>query len=146
MQQTVKILSCNADGTAKVACLRQSACSGDCHKCSGCGAVKQTMLFEARNPIGARPGEMVIVESESAPVLKAAAVLYMLPLALFIAGYLLGMQWNLGGLIGALAFALSICIIIAYDRLVMKKKNTVYTIIGYGPKGAHTTHIEENSF
>ena len=44
------------------------------------------MLFEARNPIGARPGEMVIVESESAPVLKAAAVLYMLPLALFIAG------------------------------------------------------------
>ena len=130
MQQTVKILSCNADGTAKVACLRQSACSGDCHKCSGCGVVEQTMLFEARNPIGARPGEMVIVESESAPVLKAAAVLYMLPLALFIAGYLLGMQWNLGGLIGALAFALSICIIIAYDRLVMKKKNTVYTIIG----------------
>ena len=90
MQQTVKILSCNADGTAKVACLRQSACSGDCHKCSGCGAVEQTMLFEARNPIGARPGEMVIVESESAPVLKAAAVLYMLPLALFITGYLVG--------------------------------------------------------
>ena len=146
MQQTVKILSCNADGTAKVACLRQSACSGDCHKCSGCGAVEQTMLFEARNPIGARPGEMVIVESESAPVLKAAAVLYMLPLALFITCYLVGMQWNLGGLIGALAFALSICIIIAYDRLVMKKKNTVYTIIGYGPKGAHATHIEENSF
>jgi len=26
--------------------------------------------------------------------------------------------------------------VIVYDRLVMKKKNTVYTIIGYGPKGA----------
>ena len=35
------------------------------------------------------------------------------------------------GLVGALAFGLSIGIIVAYDRLVMKKKNTEYTIIGY---------------
>ena len=137
MQQTVKVIKCNEDGTAQVACLRQSACSGDCHKCSGCGAVEQTMLFEARNPIGAKPGELVVVESQSGPVLKAAAVLYMLPLVLFIAGYLLGMQWKLGGLIGALAFALSIGIAVAYDRLVMKKKNTVYTITGYAPGQGH---------
>ena len=136
MQQTVKVIKCNEDGTAQVACLRQSACSGDCHKCSGCGAVEQTMLFEARNSIGAKPGELVVVESQSGPVLKAAAVLYMLPLVLFIAGYLLGMQWKLGGLIGALAFALSIGIAVAYDRLVMKKKNTVYTITGY----VHNVH------
>ena len=136
MQQTVKVIKCNEDGTAQVAYLRQSACSGDCHKCSGCGAVEQTMLFEARNPIGAKPGELVVVESQSGPVLKAAAVLYMLPLVLFIAGYLLGMQWKLGGLIGALAFALSIGIVVAYDRLVMKKKNTVYTITGY----VHNVH------
>ena len=136
MQQTVKVLSCQADGTAKVACLRQSACSGDCHKCSGCGAVEQTVVFTASNPLGARPGELVTVESATGPVLKAAAVLYMLPLVLFIAGYLLGMQWKLGGLTGGLAFVLSIGLVIAYDRLVMKKKNTVYTIIGYAVKPA----------
>ena len=135
MQQLVKVLSCHADGSAQVICIRESACSGDCHKCSGCGAVHQAMVFTARNPIGARPGELVTVESATGPVLKAAAVLYMLPLVLFIAGYLLGMQWNLGGLTGGLAFLLSIGLIIAYDRLVMKKKNTVYTIVGYGPKG-----------
>ena len=95
------------------------------------------MVFTARNTIGARPGEMVIVESESGPVLKAAAVLYLLPLVLFIAAYLWGMQWKLGGLTGSLAFGLSIVLIVLYDRFVMKKKNTVYTIIGYGPKGAH---------
>lgn len=137
MQQLVKVLTCAADGTARVACLRQSACSGDCHKCSGCGAVEQTMIFTARNPIGARPGDTVTVESATGPVLKAAAVLYMLPLVLFIAGYLVGMQWNLGALIGGLAFVLSIALIIAYDRLVMQKKNTVYTIIGYAGKSAH---------
>ena len=134
MQQLVKVLTCNPDGTAQVAYMRQSACSGDCHKCSGCGAVEQTMIFTARNPIGATPGALVTVESASGPVLKAAAVLYMLPLVLFIAGYLVGMQWQLGGLIGALAFALSIAIIVCYDRLVMRKRNTVYTIVGYAPK------------
>lgn len=134
MQQLVKVLTCNPDGTAQVAYMRQSACSGDCHKCSGCGAVEQTMIFTARNPIGATPGALVTVESATGPVLKAAAVLYMLPLVLFIAGYLVGMQWQLGGLIGALAFALSIAIIVCYDRLVMRKRNTVYTIVGYAPK------------
>jgi len=135
MQQLVKVLTCGTDDTAQVVYVRQSACSGDCHKCSGCGAVQQSMIFTARNAIGARPGDLVTVESATGPVLKAAAVLYMLPLVLFIAGYLIGMQWNLGGVTGGLAFVLSIGLIIAYDRLVMKKKNTVYTIIGYAPKG-----------
>ena len=135
MQQLVKVLSCEQDATARVMYIRESACSGDCHKCSGCGAVQQKMIFQARNPIGARPGDLVTVESATGPVLKAAAVLYMLPLVLFITGYLVGMQWSLGGLIGALAFALSIVLIVCYDRLVMKKKNTVYTIIGYAHGG-----------
>ena len=137
MQQLVKVISCKENGTAQVACLRQSACSGDCHKCSGCGAVEQTMIFTAQNPIGAKPGDMVTVESATGPVLQAAAMLYLLPLVLFIAGYLIGMQWGLGGLVGALAFVLSIVLVVVYDRLVMKKKNTVYTIVGYGPKGHH---------
>ena len=131
MQQRVKVRSCDPNGTAQVMVLRQSACSGDCHKCSGCGAAEQTVIFTAQNPIGAKPGDLVTVEAASGPVLKAAAVLYMLPLVLFIGGYLLGMQWHLGGLTGLLAFALGIGGTIAYDRLVMKKKNTVYTIIGW---------------
>ena len=131
MRQLVKVLTCGADGTAQVLCIRESACSGDCHKCSGCGAAKETLIFTAQNPIGARPGELVTVESASGPVLKAAAVLYMLPLVLFIGAYLVGMRWHLGGLFGALAFVLSIGLVIGYDRLVMQKKNTVYTIVGY---------------
>ena len=135
MDQTVRVKKAYPDGTADVIRIRESACSGDCHKCSGCGAVQQAMIFQARNPIGARPGDLVTVESATGPVLKAAAVLYLLPLVLFIAGYLVGMQWSLGGLVGALAFGLSILLVVCYDRLVMKKKNTVYTIIGYAPRG-----------
>ena len=132
MEQTVKVLTCEPDGTARVMVIRESACSGDCHKCSGCGAVTQSMLLQARNPIGAKPGELVRIASDSGPVLKAAAILYMLPLVLFIAGYLAGMQWHLGGLTGSAAFVLAILLAILYDRRVGKKENTVYTIIGYG--------------
>ena len=127
MEQMVRVKETYDNGTALVIHVRESACSGDCHKCAGCGAAQQTMLLTVENPIGARVGDMVVISSGTAAVLKAAAVLYMLPLVLFIAGYLLGMQWKLGGLIGALAFALSIGIAVAYDRLVMKKKNKAAT-------------------
>lgn len=135
MEQLARILSNDPDGTAQVLVIRQSACSGDCHKCAGCGAAEQKMLLTAQNPMGAAVGERVILRAESAPVLKAAAMLYMLPLALFFPGYILGARlWQLGGLTGGLAFALGIAGAVLYDRLVMKKKNTVYTITGYAHK------------
>ena len=135
MQQRIKLISCSDDGTAKGILVRESACSGDCHKCSGCGAVQQTMVLEVVNPIGARPGDLVTIESNSGPVLRGAAILYLLPLVLFIVAYLLGMQWNLGSLFGAVAFVLSIALVIVYDRLVARKEETVYTIIGYSHMG-----------
>ena len=75
MEQLVRVRQTHEDGTATVLCVRESACSGDCHKCSGCGAAKESILLRADNPLGARIGELVKVESETAPVLKAAAML-----------------------------------------------------------------------
>ena len=87
MEQLVRVREVHNDGTAVVVHIRESACSGDCHKCSGCGAARETVIFTAGNPIGARPGDLVRVESSTAPVLKAAVVLYVLPLLLFFLGY-----------------------------------------------------------
>ena len=135
MEQLVKVLTANDDGTAQVMHIRESACSGDCHKCSGCGAAKQTMILTAQNQLGARPGDLVVIRSASGPVLAAAAMLYLVPLALFVGGYLAGEYlWSRGGLTGCLAFVMGIAGTIAYDRLVAKKKNTVYTIIRYKEK------------
>lgn len=135
MTQTVRVLTDNADGTAQVVHIRQSACSGDCHKCSGCGAAQETLIFTARNPISAAPGSLVVMESESGPILAAAAMLYMLPLVLFFLGYLAGsLLWGKGGLTGCCAFVLGIAASVLYDRLVVGKKKTVYTITGYAEK------------
>ena len=131
MEQAVKVTRVFPNGTAQVVRIRESACSGDCHKCSGCGAAEQKMLFLAQNPIGARPGDLVIVSADSAPVLKAAAVLYILPLVLFLAGYIGGMYLNMAGWLGALGFLLGIAAVVVYDRLTAKKQETIYTITGF---------------
>lgn len=132
MEQTVRVVSTNADGTAQVMHIRQSACSGDCHQCSGCGAAQQTLLLTAQNPIAARVGDRVILHSESAPVLAAAAVLYLVPLALFIGCYILGqLLWQQGLWTGLGGFGLAVGLAVLYDRKVLKKKKTVYTITGY---------------
>ena len=131
MEQRVKVVSTSPDGTANVIPLRESACSGAGHKCSGCGAVQQAMLLSVQNPLGAKPGQMVTISASSGPVLAAAAILYLVPLVLFFVGYLAGeMIFGQGMLWGGIAFALAICFAVLYDRLVVKKKKTVYTITG----------------
>ena len=112
--------------------IRQSACSGDCHKCSGCGAAQETLALTALTPIGARVGDLVIIESQTGPVLAAAAVLYVLPLVLFFAGYALGAALGLsGGLFGCAAFLVSVGLIVMYDRHMAKHDNTIYTITDF---------------
>lgn len=135
MQQLVRVRQVHADGTATVIHIRESACSGDCHKCSGCGAAKEAIVLEVGNPIGAKPGDLVTIESETGPVLKAAVVMYMLPMMLFFGGYALGAAlWNRGTLVGCLAFAAAIGLAVVYDRKVVKKKNLEYTIKGFAGK------------
>lgn len=143
MEGIARVRACYGDGTAQVSILRQSACSGDCHKCSGCGAPQQELLVTAVNAAGARPGEKVIFRSDSKPVLAAAAVLYLMPLGLFFLGYLAGeVLWQLGGILGCTAFVAGIVLAVIYDRRVAKKQNTVYTITGYPDVPAWETHTK----
>ena len=135
MEQLVRVRETFEDGTALVMHVRESACSGDCHKCSGCGAAKETILLKAKNPIGARRGDLVKLESATGPVLKAAAVMYMLPMLLFFVGYFLGDHfWQQGALAGCLAFAVSIALAVLYDRRLGKTDKTGYTITGFVEK------------
>ena len=132
MEQLVRVKETFDNGTANVLLVRESACSGDCHKCSGCGAAKETLVVTAQNPIGAVRGDLVKVESATGPLMKAVMVLYVLPLILFFLGYWLGtLPGSFGALGGGLGFVLGVVIVIAYDRAVGKKNNLGYTITAF---------------
>lgn len=132
MEQLVRVKETYDNGTAQVVYVRESACSGDCHKCSGCGAAKEAVLITADNPIGASRGDLVKVESATGPVLKAAVVLYVIPLVLFFLGYYLGdLAGGLGALVGCLGFVLGVVLVVWYDRKVVKKTDFGYTITAY---------------
>lgn len=131
MQKKATVDAVLPDGTARLLVQRESACSGDCHKCSGCGSVGQTLCLTAKNPIGAQKGDIVIIESESGVVLKAAALIYLLPLALFLIGYLAAMRlgaWAVA--VGLGGFVLGTLPTVRYNRKV-RNHPPEYTIIEF---------------
>ena len=138
MEQIVRVHRLRSDGRADVILVRESACSGDCHKCSGCGAQKETMIVPAENPIRAEVGDFVTLSSDTATVMKAVMAVYLMPLVLFFAGFALGvaLNWN-GALAGGLGFGLGIAFAVWFDRHTAKKGDTVYTITGYAPGQGH---------
>lgn len=138
MEQIVRVHRLREDGRADIILVRESACSGDCHKCSGCGAQKETMVVAAENPIRAQVGDFVTLSSDTASVMKAVVAVYLVPLVLFFACYALGAALNVsGGLVGSLGFCLGLVFAVWFDRHTAKKGETVYTITGYAPGQGH---------
>ncbi len=126
MEQIVTIKSVDPDGTARVLCKRESACGGNCAQCGGCGDGQKMMEVTALNPIGARPGDRVILETATGEVLALVALVYLIPIVLLIAGYCAFGLW--AGLLGlALGFAGAVVL----DRIRARRKKNTFTITGY---------------
>ena len=55
---------------AEISVPRKSACGHDCEECAGCGVTGAAVHARASNPIGARPGQKVVVESSTKNMLR----------------------------------------------------------------------------
>lgn len=123
------------DGMAKVKTSRHN----DCENCGSCPG-NTALVLDARNPVGARPGQRVMIEVKEADMLKSAFIVYMLPLIAIFVGAMLGgylaerlaaepLWFQVGG--GGLAFASSVCYIKYFDRSASTdvKKQPVITRI-----------------
>ena len=93
-----KAIVCALDGEfALVEIHRRSACDG-CHKqqdghgCAMCALMGENTTMQARayNPVGAKPGDRVLLATSSARVLGHAALVFLLPLGLALLFYFLG--------------------------------------------------------
>lgn len=117
MTQIATVMAVPAPGVAVVSVARQTACGHDCENCPGCGVQGTSVTVRARTELPVEPGDQVELASDSR-VLPIAALVYLVPVALFLAGYFLTWALPEGGryLCGGLGFVLGVLLAVAWDR------------------------------
>ena len=118
---------------AEISVPRKSACGHDCEECAGCGVSGAAVHAKAANPIGALPGQKVVEESSTQKMLGIVAFVYLIPVALFLAGYLLAalvtvsvaVQYT----IAIAAFLAGIGFAVLYDRRLKARGGISFTIV-----------------
>lgn len=118
-------------GYAEVSVPRKSACGHDCEECAGCGMTGAAIKARARNDIGAQPGDKVVVESSTKKIFGVVALVYVLPVVLFLLGYFLseGLAEGMRYAIAVATFVVSFIPCVLYDRHARKKELLTYQII-----------------
>ncbi|MCR5576781.1 MAG: SoxR reducing system RseC family protein [Oscillospiraceae bacterium] len=93
MTQDAIVYRCLDGGMAEVVVSRGTACGSNCASCEAC-VFQSELKTPARNLIGARPGQRVVIESRSSKVYGAILLVYILPIVLAVLGYFAA--WSLG--------------------------------------------------
>lgn len=119
MKKEARVISVHEDGTAELRVKRDRAC-GDCASCGGCGDA--CISLSVKNTLNARAGDTVTVETPTAAVIATAALIYLLPLLLFFAGYAIGTLCLISpALLGGIAFGCALLLVILFGRKIGEK-------------------------
>jgi len=131
MTQIATVDALLENGYVEISVPRKSACGHDCENCAGCGMTGAAVKATAKDPVGVSVGQKVVVESSTKKLLGVVALVYVLPIVLFLLGYFLSYSLSSEGVryaiaIGAAAVAFVPCVL--YDRYAKKHGTLSYTI------------------
>lgn len=108
------VISTESD-TATVAVKRVSACGENCANCKGvCESTTVTSVVQ--NNIGATAGDLVKIESDSAQVLRAAVILYIVPVLVAVISAVVAFGSNLPDV-----FAIILCVAMFFASFLVIK-------------------------
>ena len=118
-------------GFVEISVPRKSACGHDCEECAGCGMTGAAIHARASDPVGVKPGDKVVVQSETKKLLGVVALVYLLPVVAFLLGYFLseGLAEKVRYIIAIAAAAAAFLPIIFYDRYAKRHEVLTYTIM-----------------
>ena len=130
MKQIATVMRMLDEHTAQVSVVRRSACAHDCGSCSGCGAKSTSITVRAKVTFPVEAGDKVELYSDNR-VLGYAALVYLVPIVLFLAGYLClpDVTETVRYLCAFAGFLFGIVLAVICDRLVRRSNAMVYQII-----------------
>ena len=111
--------------TALVSRERESACAGcsQSEVCLSLGACdRNTAKLKVRNPVGAKPGDCVEIETRDGTVLWYALLVFILPLAMAGGGYAVSELFGAGLWVSVLCGAAMLALGFIIIRLTAEKK------------------------
>ena len=132
MTQIATVERLLAGDYAVISVPRKSACGHVCEECAGCGVTGAAVQARAANPIGAKPGQKVVVQSDTQKMLGIVALVYLTPVVLFLVGYFATIavaSAPIRYLFGGIGFVLGILIAVAYDRRLRRQGGLRFTIV-----------------
>ena len=132
MTQDAIVTKLLPNSMAEVVVTRQTACGGNCGSCEAC-MFQSELKSVARNRIQARPGQRVVIESQTSKVFSAVFLVYIVPIVLFLLGYflayILGASEWICILVSFLSLVLSAVLLVQFHRRFSKDREIVYDII-----------------
>ena len=132
MTQDAIVYKCLDAERAEVVVTRATACGSNCASCEAC-VFQNELKTVARNLVGARPGQKVLIESKSSRVYGAIMLVYIVPILLAVLGCFLaygaGASEGVCVLCTFLGFILGAVITVVTQRMKKDKNPISFDII-----------------
>lgn len=130
MTQIATVAAIGEDGQVQVTVARQTACGHDCENCAGCAGQAGSFTVTASTDIAVDVGDRVEIYS-SRKILAVAALVYLVPVLLFLAGYVVtaGLTETLRYICAGIGFALGVGLAVVCDRSMRRHGAITYQII-----------------
>lgn len=132
MTQDAIVYRCLDKERAEVVVTRATACGSNCASCEAC-VFQNELKTVARNLVGARPGQKVLIESKSTRVYGAIMLVYIVPILLAVLGCFLaygaGASEGVCVLCTFLGFILGAVITVVTQRMKKDKNPISFDII-----------------
>ncbi len=134
MTQDAIVFKCLNDEMAEVVVTRATACGSNCSSCEAC-VFQNELKTVARNLIGAKPGQKVLIESKSSRVYGAILLVYIVPILLAIIGcfsaYAAGASEGICVLCTFLGFMLGSAVVVISQKLKRDKQSITFDIVSF---------------
>lgn len=112
---------------------RASSCTGECEKCGGCSSLVKSIETAVLNPVGAKVGDVVVLESDTRQILSMMLLVFVCPIIGVILFYILASLFSESEAVRALIAFLGLLFgwigAFMYNRKLTRKDVLVVSIV-----------------